>query len=401
MKVLVFSTVFPNPVQPLHGLFVLERVRHAARHCDVRVVAPRAWFPWRRTAAVPRREVRGGIAVDHPTFFYVPRVFKVLDGLFLFLSALACVARIRKEFDFDVIDAHFAFPEGLAAVLLGRWFRRPVTITLRGTLLPLSAYRLRRWAIRWTLRRADRIIAVAHPLARRALELGAAPDRIEVIENGVDTVRFAPRDRVEARRTLRLPAAGKLLVSVGRLYRGKGFQRVLAVLPGILGECPDLVFAVVGAAAGDKDCEPELRRLTEALGLADRVIFAGARPPDEVAVWLNAADVFVLASDSEGCPNVVWEALACGRPVVATRVGEVERMVPPFAGILFDQADDAAALRRCLVEALRRDWDRGRIRAHAERHTWGEVAVRVVTQWRFAAEGLPAPAGSVVAAVKP
>lgn len=402
MKVLVFTTVFPNSVQPVHGLFVLERVRHAARHCEVRVVAPRAWIPWRQMAAVPRVEIRGGVVVEHPTFFYLPRFLKFLDGLFLFLSALACVARIRKEFDFDVIDAHFVFPEGFAAVLLGRWFRRPVMITLRGTMIPLSVYRLRRWAIRWTLRRAERLVAVAHILARRAVEFGVLPERIEVIENGVDVERFAPHDQAEARRKLGLRSSGKLLVSVGHLSRRKGFHRVLRVLPEMLREFPDLVFAIVGGPGAEAHNEPELRWLTEELRLSDHVILAGARPPEEVALWLNAADAFVLASDCEGCPNVVWEALACGLAVVATKVGEVEQMVPPFGGSLYDHADDAGALRECLLDALRRDWDRGQIRAYAERHTWDRVAARVLRQWRFVVGDVPIPARADVAgAVEP
>lgn len=396
MKVLVFTTVFPNPVQSTHGLFVLERIRHAARHCEVRVVAPRAWIPWRQMAAVPRVEIRGGVVVEHPTFFYIPRVFKFLDGLFLFLSTLACVARVRKEFAFDLIDAHFAFPEGFAAVLLGRWLHRPVIITLRGTVIPLSVYRLRRWAIRWTLRRADRLIAVAHVLAKRAVELGAPPERIEVIENGVDTARFAPQDQTEARRKLGLPASSKFLVSVGRLSPEKGFHRVLQVLPELLHEFPDLVFAIVGGAGAKRNYELRLRQLTEELRLSERVVFAAARPPEEVALWLNAADVFVLTSSYEGSPNVVWEALACGLPVVATKVGEVEQMVPPFGGILFAQADDAEALQKCLLDALRRDWDRGQIRAYAERHTWDGVAARVVKQWHFVVGDPPAPASAEV-----
>ena len=124
--------------------------------------------------------------------------------------------------------------------------------------------------------------------------------------------------------------------------------------------------------------------MTEELGLARHVVFTGARPPEEVALWLNAADVFVLASDYEGCPNVVWEALACGRPVVATKVGEIERMVPPFGGILFDHADDGEALLQCLVDALHRDWDQEQIRAYAERHTWDRVASRLLRQWHMA-----------------
>lgn len=383
MKVLVFTTVFPNHVQPTHGLFVMERIRHAARHCEARVVAPIRWYPWRKMSAVPRREVREGITVEHPIFFYIPGLLKFLDGFFLFLSVWSSVARVRKEFDFDVIDAHFAFPEGFASVLLGLWFRRPVIITLRGTLIPLSVYRLRRWAIRWTLQHADRLIAVSHILAKRAVEFRVPLERIKVIENGVDTTRFAPQNKTEARKKLGLPILGKVLVSVGHLSKRKGFHRVLKTIPGVLQEFPNVVFAIVGGPGAEGNCEPELKRLMQELKLSDQVVFAGERLPEEVALWLNAADIFVLASDYEGCPNVVWEALACGLPVVATKVGEVERMVPTFGGILFNNADDRKALQECLLDALRRHWDQKQIRTYAEQHTWDKVADDVVRQWHL------------------
>jgi len=400
MKVLVFATVFPNPAQPVRGLFVLERIRHAARYAEVRVVAPVPWFRRQERAAIPRREVRAGLPVEHPTFVYIPRFFKFLDGLLLFLSVLRCVRRLRREFDFDLIDGHFGYPDGVAAVLLGRWFRRPVTITLRGSETEHAQSPLKRRLLVWALRRAARIIAVSHPLAELAQDLGAAASRVQVIANGVDASLFAPRDPGESRRALRLPESGRLLVSVGHLSARKGFHRVLGVLPALLREFPDLTFAIVGGMEAGGGYEAALRRQVAELDLADHIIFAGPRSPAEVALWLNAADLFVLASAREGCPNVVWEAMACGRPVVATRVGEVDWIVPDFAGVLCAKVNDDDELRRRLVEALRHPWDSGRIGAYAAQHTWEQVATRVVEAWTLAlraedggqrAENCPSP----------
>ena len=125
MRVLVFTTVFPSSASPLHGVFVAERVHHSAQHADVKVVAPVAWFRRRTTR---EHERHGSLTVEHPTFFHVPGAFKCLDGLLLFLSALSCVRALRRQFDFDLIDAHFGYPDGVTAVLLARWFRRPVTV---------------------------------------------------------------------------------------------------------------------------------------------------------------------------------------------------------------------------------------------------------------------------------
>ncbi len=383
MRALVISTVFPDPTYPTHGIFVLERVRWLARLAEVRVIAPVPWFR-RLRRRVPGKEERSGLAVWHPGFFYVPKLFKVLDGFFLFLSILPTALLLRRRFDFDLIDAHFAYPEGFASILLGRVLRRPVTVTLRGTLIPLSRDPLRRKLMAWTLRRADRVIAVAEPLAQHARALGAPPARITVIANGVDTRRFAPREQSAARKALGLDGEGRLLVSVGSLCPRKGFQRVLRVLPRLAREVPGLLFAVVGGPGAEGNNGPQLADQVRRLRLEKHVILAGPQTPEAVARWLAACDVFVLASDYEGCPNVVLEAMACGRPVVVSRVGEVERMVPPEAGLIFHDPEDGEALFSALLRALEQPWDHARIRAHAEGHTWDRVAARVFEQWNLA-----------------
>lgn len=379
-RVLVFTTVFPNPAQPLHGVFVVERLKRLARYADVRVVAPVPRSPWRRRT-VPRRVELEGMAVSHPTFRYIRGVLKSLDGVFLFLSSLATVIWTRRTFDFDLIDAHFAYPDGFAALLLGRLFGRPVIVTERGTLATFARGSLRRQLADWALQRANRVIAVARPLADLAIAAGASAERVVVIENGVDAVRFAPRDRTEARQKLGVIDSAHLMVSVGHLSRRKGFQRVISVMPMLLRDFPGLHLAVVGGPGAEGDIRSQLERMVDDLGLGDRVILAGARSRDEVAMWLNAADVFVLASDHEGSPNVVWEALASGRPVVASRVGDIDRMVPEYAGIVYDDPHDLNQLALSLTKALRSHWSEERIRAHGAEHGWEGVARRVLVEW--------------------
>jgi teichuronic acid biosynthesis glycosyltransferase TuaC len=388
LRVLVFTLVFPNPAQPLHGTFVLERVRHLAAFADVEVIAPIPWHQLRR-GRIPQRQVIAGVAASHPVFWYPPKILGSLRGAFLFLSTLYTVNRMRRTFDFDLIDAHFAYPDGFAAVLLGRWFRRPVCITLRGTIEQWSRRPVGRFLCNWAIRGADRVIAVAESLAERARQGGVPPHRVTTIANGVDIERFQDRPMAAVRDALRLPATGRLIVSVGHISPRKGFQRVIRSLPRVLLSHPEARLVIVGGKGAEEDNSAELRTLVERLALSDRVVFAGAKSPAEVALWLAAADVFVLASDFEGCPNVILEALACGRPVVASKVGDIERMVPGFAGILFADPEDDVALAECLAAALARDWNHRQIRDHVAARSWSDVAERVIAQWRLAVGSSP------------
>ena len=381
MKVLAFTTVFPNDRQPLHGRFVAERLRHATVHADVRVVAPVPWFRPRRAS----RGTHAGLRVVRPRFYYVPGVLKPLDAVFLFLSALAAVARIRRRFDFDLIDAHFGYPDGVAAVLLGRWFRRPVVITIRGSELEMARHPVKAAAMRWAFRRAARVVAVSAELRDLATRLGATPAAVSVIGNGVDLDRCMPGDRAAARRSLGVDASATLLVSVGHLASVKGFHLILGVLPRLVSEWPALRYAIVGGPAAASGRYPaQLRALVTHLGLEDRVTITGAVPPDDVVRWLNAADLFVLASEREGSPNALREALACGCPVVASNVGDVSDVLPECAGLIVRDGRDLEAWTAAIGVALRRPWSRLEIRQRARRLAWRGVAARVGEEWRSA-----------------
>jgi teichuronic acid biosynthesis glycosyltransferase TuaC len=385
VRLLVFSTVFPNAAQPHHGIFVRERMRGLPEDVEVRVVAPVSWFPFVSglrpgyRPSVPREEVQDGVRVLHPPFLSVPRFFKCLDGLFLFLSSWSTLRKLRKEFPFEAIDAHFIYPEGLAAVLLGKVFRVPVMITLRGLLPLLIPFRLRRPQLRFALHAAARVIAVSDSLKQDALSLGLRNDQVRVIENGIDSDLFQALDRAEARSRLGLPADGPLLVSVGTLSPRKGFHLVIEALPALAARFPGIRFAIVGGAGAEGAQEAELRRLAQDLGVADRVIFAGPQKREKLADWYSAADLSVLASGHEGCPNVVLESLSCGTPVVATPVGDIPRLLAdPEVGRIVER--EVPALTEAIAASLARSWDRDRVRARIADRTWRAVGREVMEE---------------------
>jgi glycosyltransferase involved in cell wall biosynthesis len=382
MRILTLSTVFPNLRQPAFGVFVAERMRRVARHCDVSVVAPVPWFPgngWMRPhwTGVPATEGEEGFRVYHPRVLCVPRYTKWSDGLLYAASLVPFLARLRRRFPFDLIDAHFAYPDGLAAALLGGVFRVPVVVTLRGSIVRLRHYPLHRPQIRWALRRAARVLAVSQSLKEVAAGLGIPAEHIRVIPNGVDADVFVPREPADARRALGLPLGATIILSVGGLNEGKGHHRVVAQLPALARRFPDLLYVIVGGERPGESSRPLIESVAARLGVSSRVRLVGERPHEEIANWLAAADLFCLATRSEGWANVLLESLACGTPVVSTRVGGNAEIVSHEGLGILVPAEDDGALAAAIREGLERRWDPRILVAHAQAHSW-DSAVRGV-----------------------
>jgi glycosyltransferase involved in cell wall biosynthesis len=411
MRILSIASVFPSPAFPNHGLFVYERLRHMARRAEVRVVVPVPVLPRAlagRRGAPERPPAPAGLDVRHVPFVYVPRFLKATDGFALAASIARAVLRARRERDFDLIDAHFGYPEGFAATLLGRIFARPVAITLRGTEPGHARERGRGWALAHALRRAAGIVAVSGRLRDLAIALGARPARISVVPNGVNPALFHAIDPAHARRELGigadlLPAGARLIVSVGHLSPRKGFEGLVAAVARLLARGVDLRLAIVGGPGLEGDSRDSIAAAVRAAGLDGRVLLPGAAPPARVALWHAASDLSVLASLHEGCPNVVLEALACGAPVVATDVGNVRDLVAAEDGIVVPPAS-VLDLADGIGGALERPWDRRAIAARAARRTWENVAAETLdaleaARARWLAEreplsALPAPRGA-------
>jgi glycosyltransferase involved in cell wall biosynthesis len=391
MRVLVLSSTFPSRTRPTYGVFVRERVRHVARHCELTVMAPIPWFPpsgrlrGDAVATTPHVETQDGLDVRHPRFLCPPRVGKTLDGVLYAASLLPVVARLRRRFPFDLIDAHFTYPDGVAAGLLGRAFRVPVVITVRGTHdLYHAGFALRRLQIRAALRRAARVVTVSQSLHDFVVALGVDRDRVRVIPNGVDASLFAPGDRAVARQRLGLAPEGTVLLSVAGLVEGKGHHRVIESLPSIAARHPDVAYVVVGAEAPRGDHARELQALARRHGVADRLRLVGPRPHDEIPRWMAAADVFCLATRSEGWCNAITEATACGLPVVSTRVGGNAEIVQDGRDGFLVPFWDADRFVSAVSEVLGRSWNRAEIAARAGTAGWEQTARAVAEEFRRA-----------------
>lgn len=378
-RLVVFSTLFPNAAQPQAGLFIRERMFRVGRRLPITVVAPVPWFPfqalirlWRPhfRPPVPGREVQHGIEVLHPRFLSVPGLFKRFDGKLLALCCFPLLRGLRRDGRLDVLDAHFAYPDGYAASLLGRWLGVPVTITLRGTEVRHAATPGVREQLGRALTRSALVFAVSESLRRLALKFGIAVERTLVVGNGVDTVRFNAVPQAEARARLGIPQGVPVLISVGALTERKGFHRVIEQLPELRVRWPGLLYLIVGGASAEGDWRVRLEARARELGVQDAVRFLGAIEPARLSAPLSAADVFVLATRNEGWANVFLEAMACGLPVVTTDVGGNREVVANDRLGLLVPFGDAPALVGAISQALATDWDRAAIRRHAEENDW-------------------------------
>lgn len=378
-QVVVLSTLFPNQRQPGAGLFVRERMFRVGQRLALSVVAPSPWFPLQGLLArlkpgfrpgAPRHENQSSHDVWFPRFFSVPGQLKQLDGFFMALGVWPRLRALRRAGRLDLLDAHFGYPDGYAATLLGRWLGVPVTITMRGTEMRHAKDPVLRPLLAKALKRADRVFAVSESLRQVALGLGVPPERVRVVGNGVDLARFQPIDRAAARAALGLPVPGPVLVSVGGLCERKGFHRLIDCLPALHAQGLDVRLLVVGGPSPEGDLTEQLKAQVQRLGLGQHVVFTGPMAPQDLPRVLSAADVFALATRNEGWANVFLEAMACGLPVVTTAVGgNTEVVCRPELGRVVP-FDDQCALTDALALALRQTWDRQALRAYAQDNTW-------------------------------
>lgn len=342
IRTLLFSSLYPSAVRPVHGVFVETRLRELLKSGEVetKVIAPVPWFPlkakrfgeYAQFAATPKQEIRNGIEVHHPRYFLPPRVGMNIAPYTMAKAALPTVKRLIKDgFDFDLIDAHYYYPDGVAANIIAKKLGKPFVVTARGTDLNLiTDYPKPRKLILETAAQAAASIGVCKALMDRLAELGADAGKLNVLRNGVDLKRFQPVDRSKARQELKLPEDRKILLSVGHLIERKGHHIAIEALANV----PDALLLIIGEGPEKKNLEA----LAAAKGVQDRVSFKGQLPNDSLKDWYSASDALVLCSSREGWANVLLEAMACGTPVVATRIwGTPEVVACPAAGVLMDQ----------------------------------------------------------------
>jgi glycosyltransferase involved in cell wall biosynthesis len=380
LRILTFTNLYPNAEAPQKGVFVENRLRrlHDCGRVSARVVAPVPWFPLRSRsfgaygglARVPASDTRHGIVIDYPRYLAIPKVGMSVAPLLMYFAMRRHVRRmVDGGFEFDLIDAHYFYPDGVVAAMLGRHFRKPVVITARGSdINVIAGHSAPRQQILWAAGIASSVICVSEALRQSMIRLGVDAGKIATVRNGVDLATFRPTDRAAVRR--RLGIEGSVLLAVGNILEAKGQAMVVEALAAM----PGCTLMVVGSGPD----ESRVRALARERGVESRVRLVGVVPHGALVDYYNAADVMVLATAREGWPNVVLESLACGTPVVATNVGGIPEIITsPAAGRLLEERTPAA-IATTVGALLRETPDRAAARAHAEKYSWDEVTAQQI-----------------------
>ncbi|MCX4024982.1 glycosyltransferase family 4 protein [Endozoicomonas sp. SM1973] len=376
MRVLVFTALYPNALQHRHGVFIENRTRQYVANTgnQATVVAPVPWFPFSHSCfgqyavynKIPTEENRYGIQVYHPRYVNIPKIGMNMQPKLMFEAAKRFIKQlISNGLQFDVIDGHYFYPDGVVAAWLGQYFNKPVVISARGQDISfIPQYEKPRKLIQQAAKQASHLIAVCDALKQQMLSL-AIDTPIDVLLNGVDLQLF---QLLENRQQLRqqLGLRQFTLLSVGNMIELKGHHLVIEALS----QLPGVELVLIG----DGPEKTKYQKLAESLGVSERIKFLGNLQQRQLVDYYNAADVLTLISRREGCPNVLLESMACGNPVIANNVGGVSELVTSsVAGTLLTERSVAAIVKAVKDQQLS-PASRESVRAYAEQYSWPQVS---------------------------
>ncbi len=377
INILLFSTLFPHVGEPTLGIFVENRLKNLLKHENVEatVIAPVPWFPFKhklfggyaRAAKAQMIEKRGNLTVYHPRYIVIPKVGMLLTPWFLYRAARRSLRKLSDNGAvFDLIDAHYLYPDAVAAERLARFANLPFIITARGSDVTQIALMDRpRKLILSAIQQASHTITVSANLKRDLVDMGAREDRISVLRNGVDLVRFKEISRNEGRKKY---PAGKIMVFAGWLIPRKRLDLVLEVARLL----PDVNAVIVGDGPLMKQCKQDAERM----GIRDRVFLEGQKPPEDMPKYFSLADVLILPSDREGWANVLLEAMACGTPVVSRAIGGARDLIQSdVAGRVVD-SDNPELLADAVKKVLDDNYDRKDVAEYAGHYDWTETSMK-------------------------
>ena len=388
LKILSISATFPSIADPSRGLFVKERLKALSElpGVELRVISPTPWFPpikyfsaWYRWSQYPAHEMLDGLSVNNSRYFLPPKIGGYFHPQLIDLAVSRQVDQVRKDFPFDLIDAHWVYPAGAWAAKLAQRYDVPVVMTGRGEDmakfpdLPLVGSK-----IRWALDQADGCIGVSNEIANLMIKHGATSDQTCTIPNGIDIEKFHPIDREQCRVKCELPADRRILLSVGDRLELKGFHLVVEAISTVREKFPDVMYVIVGGPGRHgRDHTDHIESQIKKFNLESHIRMVGPKPHHELIQWYNAADLYVMMSSREGSPNVLLESLACGTPAVGMAVGGIcDELADNRVGRLIEYRT-AAAAAEAIINEFCEPKNRQEVATVMRDRTWQETAKKV------------------------
>ncbi|MCH9697200.1 MAG: glycosyltransferase [Gammaproteobacteria bacterium] len=378
-ELLTYTSLYPNSAQIRHGIFIENRIRKLVEtnRVNTRIVAPAPWFPFKNSlfgnyaefAQIPHQETRHGLTVFHPRYPLIPRLGMNLTPLLMAIATYPTVKLLHQQQPVQVIDAHYFYPDGVAAALIGKWLGIPVIISARGTDINLFPdFFLARKMIIWAARQAEAVITVTQALKTRLTKLGIATQHINVLPNGVDHLLFKPKNRQQLRKQYQITRP--VLLFVGNLIPLKGVDIIINALT----ELPEFDCLIIGQGPE----KTKLENLARQLNVQSQVQFINHISQEKLVDYYNIADILILPSSREGCANVLLEANACGTPVIATNVGgNPDIVLNDNAGLLMKNRD-CQSLIHSVKQLFASKPQQNSVIEHAKQFAWTPIINRQI-----------------------
>jgi glycosyltransferase involved in cell wall biosynthesis len=381
-KIIFFSNLFPNPTDRERGIFVYQLAKEINKTIPVDVVCPLPWFPswqilkgcnnWFRLSKVPAKSKLNDITVYYPKYPIIPKISDRFHAASIFIFTSSLLKRLTQGK--TLISAHWIYPDCVSAVLFGKTHKIPVTVTARGCDINRDFRRtFIRPQIAYAIKNADRVVTVSKALAdtiHTNIKLGSRP---YIIPNGINHNLFSPRDKLVSRRALGITSNIKCILYIGQLVPVKDHATFLKALSILIHNNKGIGVNIHAYLIGAGPLQEELEDLTDQLQVKQQVHFVGQQNYEDIPKWIGCSDVVCLTSMREGRPNALLEAIACGRPVVASRVGGIPEFVTKENGILF-QKQNPFDLATAIDSALKKDWSSKKIQATVKDLTWTKAA---------------------------
>lgn len=372
-KILVLSLSFPTKFSPRSGIFVINQLEYLKKDYDIKVICPYPYVPqWKflnpfqKFSSVPFKEKVRGIEVYRPRYLFFPRntivkiflsFFLLLESWLLYFQSKEVVDKLARSWDFDLVHTHELISGRFLTGYIQKKYKKKILITLHGEdVTRYSNMFLLKSAAKTVFKQCHTIVAVSKSLENEAHALNLTKKKMEIIPSGYHVGRFKILDKQKCREKTKLPKNKKIIIFVGWLIQRKGVEYLVRAMSRIVKKDEDVYCCILGKG----DQEDHLKNLVRELKLGKNVRFVGEVMPDDLPLWVNTADVSVLPSLNEGLPSVIGEALACGKPVVATRVAGNPEIVTNEVGFLVSPKNEKELADK-IMKALHSSWDKKKL----------------------------------------